>query len=143
LTPSTAVVDASVAIKWMIAEPDSDRASRLLGVRLLAPEIFDAECTNVLWTKVRKQQISAEFARNGLSKLHAVPLIRVANRELAERALALAIELDHPAYDCLYLALSERERVPCVSADARFLRAVAKQPSHASHVRSLATIPLS
>lgn len=35
-------------------------------------------------------------------------------------ALALAQELDHPVYDCLYLALVEREKRPLVTADRRF-----------------------
>ena len=37
--------------------------------------------------------------------------------DLRLRALELSLELDHPIYDCFYLALAERERVPLVCAD--------------------------
>jgi predicted nucleic acid-binding protein len=37
--------------------------------------------------------------------------------DLRLRTLELSFELDHPIYDCFYLALAERERVPLVCAD--------------------------
>ena len=43
--------------------------------------------------------------------------------DLRAHALEFAIELDHPIYDCFYLALAERERCPLVTADARLLSA--------------------
>jgi len=41
---------------------------------------------------------------------------------LASRAFGLARRLDHPAYDCLYLALAELERTHVVTADRRLLK---------------------
>jgi hypothetical protein len=46
-------------------------------------------------------------------------LIRIS--ELVERATDLTVTLDHPVYDCFYVALAERERLPLVSADSRLL----------------------
>ena len=40
---------------------------------------------------------------------------------LRDRALAIAIELRHPAYDCFYLALAERSTAPLVTADERLI----------------------
>jgi hypothetical protein len=37
---------------------------------------------------------------------------------LNDRALAIAIELRHPAYDCFYLALAERSTSPLVTRSA-------------------------
>jgi predicted nucleic acid-binding protein len=48
----------------------------------------------------------------------------------------LAVDLRHPIYDCLYLALAERERVPIVSADAKLLSA-------AKRMGTIETKPLS
>jgi predicted nucleic acid-binding protein len=54
------------------------------------------------------------------------PMVLVEHDDALERrALELAIALDHPVYDCLYLALAERMGVGMVSADRRFLRAMA------------------
>jgi predicted nucleic acid-binding protein len=44
---------------------------------------------------------------------------------LADASLEIAVSLNHPIYDCFYLALARRERVPLVTADKR-LAAVAK-----------------
>ncbi len=46
-------------------------------------------------------------------------------RMLARRSLAIAIELEHPAYDTLYMALGENLGMRVVTADARLLRKVA------------------
>ncbi len=43
--------------------------------------------------------------------------------ELANRALSLAIELQHPIYDCFYLALAQRENALLITADERLLSA--------------------
>ncbi len=39
--------------------------------------------------------------------------------DLARTALAIAIELDHPVYDCIYLALARRRGAPLVTLDRR------------------------
>ena len=43
------VIDASVAIKWVVAEPDSQTALALFRHRLFAPDLLVAECANALW----------------------------------------------------------------------------------------------
>ena len=43
-------------------------------------------------------------------------------RELQVEALALACHLDHPVYDCLYLALARREAARNLTADQRLQR---------------------
>ena len=42
----TLVVDASVATKWLLPEPDSDQALRVRAERLVAPPLFRLECGN-------------------------------------------------------------------------------------------------
>ena len=44
------------------------------------------------------------------------------------RAVAIARELDHPVYDCFYLAVSEALDAPLVTADGRLLARVAGTP---------------
>lgn len=115
----TLVVDASVAVLWTLAQRDSDKAAVLRGQSdLIAPSLIVAEIGNALWKAVRRGDLPAREARTGadlaLGPLSAlVPL-----EELHERALELSLELDHPIYDCCYLALAERERAPLVCVDA-------------------------
>jgi len=52
------VPDASVAVKWIVAEEDSLEAETLLvGNELHAPRLMVSEIANALWSKVRRGQI--------------------------------------------------------------------------------------
>jgi len=52
----------------------------------------------------------------------------VPTRSLLEAAARIAIELDHPAYDCLYLALAMETDCRFVTADERLLRKLGQGP---------------
>jgi predicted nucleic acid-binding protein len=118
------IVDASIATKWVADEPGSARARELyLSDECWAPSLIMAEVGNALWKKQRMKLVTVEQA---VAALKALPgRIRLFDiLELAPRAVAIAAELNHPIYDCFYLALAERERVAMVSADERLLRVV-------------------
>ena len=55
----------------------------------------------------------------------------VKSRHALEAATRLAVELDHPAYDCLYLAMAVERDCPFVTADDRFLRKLASRSRRA------------
>ena len=117
----TLVIDASIAAKWILPEPESDRAEALRNDEpvLIAPELIVAELGNAVWKRARRQEITAAKAVEAIS--HAMRMIdRLYPLEgLAIRATAIAISLNHPIYDCFYLALAERERLKIATADDR------------------------
>jgi predicted nucleic acid-binding protein len=117
------IVDASVAVKWFAAEDGSDRAEALLatGEALIAPDLVLAEVSNVMWKKLRRGLLSPDQVVAAAQRLPQYFERLIAISELVERATDLTITLDHPVYDCFYLALAERERLPLVSADSRLL----------------------
>ena len=119
------VVDASVAIKWLVAETDSKRADRLLLHELCAPGFLYLECANALWRFVRRGEATVEQAREKLRALHRLDISQVPQSDLVHRALKIACTLDHPTYDCLYLAAAERENARVVTADTRLLNKLA------------------
>jgi predicted nucleic acid-binding protein len=45
-------------------------------------------------------------------------------RFLFEAATQISIDLDHPAYDCVYLALAIENKCHFVTADERLLRKI-------------------
>ncbi|MDA0664720.1 MAG: type II toxin-antitoxin system VapC family toxin [Proteobacteria bacterium] len=125
------VVDASVAVKWVVNEPYSDQAAALLaGNRVLcAPEMIYAETANALWAMARRGDFGRDSLRDALDLLLEAPIaIPATMRQLAPAAARLALDLDHPAYDCFYLALALQEQRPMVTADRRFY---AKVSGHA------------
>ena len=119
----TLVVDASIAVKWVVEEEGTAEAVRLLQrSRLIAPELLVAECANILWKKVRRDELSSEEALLAARLLQSADLELTSTRSLMERATQIAIELDHPAYDCIYLALAAARDCLFVTADERLLR---------------------
>jgi predicted nucleic acid-binding protein len=132
VTAGPYVVDASVAIKWLVDEPGSDAALALRGAELAAPGLLRIEAGNVLRTLAARGAISIAVARELFAFLQTAPVVIVDHDDHLEgRALALALEIGHPIYDCVYLALAERMSRTLVTADARFLRSVAGS-SHAA-----------
>ena len=122
----TVVVDASVAVKWVLRENGSDAADALLDEDgLIAPAIWLAEAANALWRRARMSEIAADEARERLLELQNAPVASIAIDAHIEQALMLATRLGHPVYDCLYLALAVRQNTHVVTADRRFASAAA------------------
>lgn len=121
------VVDASVAVKWFAAEEWTEESRRLLaaGVDRHAPDLILAETTNVLWKKARRGEIEAShgYFREAANLPDVLVLHR--SQDLFVRGSTIALDLDHPVYDCIYLACAEVEGAPLVTADRR-LQAVSK-----------------
>jgi predicted nucleic acid-binding protein len=113
------VIDASVAIKWVVDEPGTTEALALRRYRLFAPELLIAECANILWKKARRDELTLEEALLAAKLLQRADIELSPMRSLLEPATRLAIALDHPAYDCAYLALAESLSCDLVTADRR------------------------
>lgn len=138
--PAAAVVDASVAVKWVIEETESTRALALKGSRLYAPDLWVAECANVLWKKAARNEISAGEAEAAALALEAADVELIATRPLLARAVGLATRLGHAAYDCLYLLAAADLGVPLVTADTR-LAMLARRKEAPAAVIALSDLP--
>jgi predicted nucleic acid-binding protein len=114
------IVDASVAIKWFVEEPGSRQAERYLErTDLVAPTLIVAEVTNALWKRVRRGALNVDQALEALDRLPLALAALEPLESLRQAAMRLAIAHDHPAYDCFYAALAQRDGVPVVTADGR------------------------
>lgn len=122
----TLVVDASVAVQWTIETPLSAAAERLLGARqtLIAPDSIIAEVTNAFYFHLRQRTDRVQRALDGLEFLPRWFAELVPSISLRHRAMAFAMELEHPAYDCFYLALAASRGSRMVTTDDHFLRKV-------------------
>ncbi len=120
------IIDASVAIKWFAPEELSSAADRLLdpGYVLTAPNFILLECANTMWKKCRRGEIERRDGDDALATLRSGLLDLTPTAPLVDRALAVAHEVGHPFYDCIYLAAAEASGVPVVTADRRFAAAV-------------------
>jgi len=124
------VIDASVAIKWIVEEGGTvDALAILEKAKLSAPDLLVAECANILWKKVRRKELSEGEAQIGARLLEQADIEILPTRHLLGSATSLAIELDHPAYDCIYLALAIERNWQFATADERFQRRVREDQS--------------
>jgi len=133
----TIVIDASVALKWVLPENGSGEAIALRSQSLAAPSHWLIEAGNALWRYVQTNRLPAADAALSLRELAAAPVTSVAGEEILSQAFEIATRLQHPLYDCLYLALAVREDCYVVTADRRFLLACSKDKSLKPRVRLL------
>jgi predicted nucleic acid-binding protein len=124
----TLVVDASVAVKWVLPETGSQAAVALLeqDPDLTAPALVIAEIGNAIWRAVRSGAIRRSEATEGIEAALLCFQSLIPIEDLRIRALTLAIDLKHPIYDCFYLALAERESAPLVTFDEAMMAAARK-----------------
>ena len=120
----TVVIDASVAVKWVVPEPGTPAALALRRQRLFAPDLLIPECANVLWKKVRRKELTESEALLAAKLIERADVQLERMRPLLEPATRLAVALDHPAYDCIYLALAEAMGAAFVTADVTLYRKV-------------------
>ena len=133
------VSDASVAVKWAVEEEDYEKAAQLLSGehQLHVPRVLAAELANALWSKVQSGSLTSSEAPGLLGRVLALHLEWANDQNLADDALRIAIALNHPVYDCMYLALAYQVDGTLVTADARFFNTVAAT-EHVSRVALLA-----
>jgi predicted nucleic acid-binding protein len=121
-----AVVDSSVIVKWFLPEPLRPEAVRLLRsyqehkVRLLAPALAVAEVSNVFCKRSRRGELSPAAVNQAYRLLKTCAPILIADAELMDDAVRLALSSGQAVYDCLYLALALHRGCEMITADARF-----------------------
>ena len=115
----TLVVDASVAVKWFVAEDGSEKADALLGSgeRFIAPDLILFEIGSVLWRRWRAGELGRQQVQETQAALprwfaEVCPLSL-----LYKQAMDLTLNLDHHIYDCAYLALAVQTSCELITAD--------------------------
>ncbi|MXZ80033.1 MAG: type II toxin-antitoxin system VapC family toxin [Gammaproteobacteria bacterium] len=133
------VVDASVAVKWLVAENNAVVAQELAtsGHDLHAPRLMASELANALWRKTRAGEIERHTIGTLLANVPDMPVRWCADELVSADAVRLGLTLDHPVYDCMYLALAHRIGATVVTADSRFVNVVAST-AHGESVMTLA-----
>jgi predicted nucleic acid-binding protein len=132
-----AVVDSSVAIKWVVEETESENARSLSHATLEAPDLLLIECANILWKKVTLSDLNPREAGERWRLLLEAPIHFTSSPGLLDIALRISLDLKHPVYDCVYLALALQLEVPLITADRRLVTAVRRKKNPGFHVLAL------
>jgi predicted nucleic acid-binding protein len=128
------VVDCSVVVKWKIPTEDHAAAAEaLLGdwehqvVDVSVPKHFPSEVISAFLRAFRRGRITADEAREAIRDLLALPFVFCDVTAIADRAFAIAHQHQQRAYDCLYVALAERDGVELWTGDERLYNALHAQ----------------
>jgi predicted nucleic acid-binding protein len=114
------VVDANIVAAWTFDLPWSSAAAELRHPLnwLIAPELIIHEVGNTIWKNIRAGAIDLHGGQGAYRAVeHLVDL--VPSIDLRFDALKMASDLNHPIYDCFYLALAVRRQLPLVTADRK------------------------
>ena len=124
------VVDASLAVKWLVEEEDSGKAHAVLqswvarDVTRIAPHLLPFEVANALHRRVLRGELSVGDSARMIARLLDSRLELHQPPGLHSKALHLASQLkQNAAYDAHYLALAEGLGCELWTADERFYRA--------------------
>ncbi len=122
-----AVLDSNIAVKWLIDEDLSEKARAIREEfargfhELLSPDIFLIEAAHALTRAQRQGRVTPVEVRlfmddllTTLPQFHCSP-------QLLARALEISVQFRHGIYDCLYVALAEREDCVLVTADLKLI----------------------
>ena len=123
------VVDASVAVAWLIPEVDTPTAieirRRVVEEGATTPQHWRIEVYNALLMSARRKRYDLRRLDRDLSALSMLPV--ATDEETWERAWGdgakLAIEHKLTAYDAAYLELARRTRLPLATFDGGLTKA--------------------
>lgn len=133
---STIIVDASVAVRWLVKLPFHPVACALLSSanRLLAPDFLNAEVGSALTKLVRAKVLTQKEGLEAFEDFFRAPVHLLPTHPVADRAIKMALKSGQGFYDCLYLALAEAEKGRFATADGKFWKAM-KGTTHGSSIQ--------
>ncbi len=103
----------------------------------MAPALLDVECASILWKAVLTKRITPREAAERLDAIVGMDIDRIPDAPLLFGAIRLAVQLEHPIYDCLYGEAAIWTGMPLVTADRRLAGRVAERPVPGCDVRTL------
>ena len=139
------IVDSNIVAKWLLPEPDSNRARALIApeYKLRAPDLLMPELANVLWKGARRGDLttaeSGELLKKFLQEHIDVTVRLLPSRLVIKQALMIAATERHSIYDCIYVALAVQSRCVLITADDRLVKTIQNDILR-QHIISLADL---
>ncbi len=132
------VLDVSVLAGYLLgASGRGENLSVLMrnGVEFIAPDIWRPELANTLWKYVQQKAITLDQGVELLQQSNALVSDTVSSASLWQGALQIAVQSNHPVYDCLYVALAMIRSTIIVTYDKRLLSTFSQITTHPDLVK--------
>ena len=121
--PDSVILDTSVIAAIFFKEDSSERAETAAdNYKLITVDLAIAEVANVAWKRVmffdESKEIALKALRRSIDFITSVCEV-ISSQELLEDAFEIAIADKITLYDSLFIAASEREKVPLLTTDGK------------------------
>lgn len=136
------IVDASVALKWVLPDEAYQNFSDKLKhdflngeVQLFAPSFITLETANALWIAVKQRRIQQADAQDALQFLQNTQLrLYELNWLDVSQCLAIAHKIDIAIYDAAYLFLGDKMGAQLITADNKLFEK-SKEHFEVTHIK--------
>jgi predicted nucleic acid-binding protein len=141
------VLDSNVALKWVLAEPDSPNANQLRSDFqnaihfLISPDVFQVEIAHAFTRAERQGRIAVSNAGILWADVMSTPPRLEASGLLLPRAIQISSAARIGLYDCLYVALADREGCELVTADDKLVKNLQPSFPFIKHLSSFPAAP--
>src|SRR5450432_2480647 len=121
------VLDSNIGVKWILTDDLSKKARAFRDEFIqglhegLAPDVFLVEAAHALTRAQRQGRVTPTEVNSFMGDLlttlpqpHPYP-------PLLARAIEISLQTRHGVYDCLYVALAEREGCELLTADTKLI----------------------
>jgi predicted nucleic acid-binding protein len=116
------IPDASVIVPLLINEENSQICQEMIqgSADRLHLDFTLIEVANTLRSSVARGRISQERSEAAYKELIAICDNPIQAYVYLENALVLALQINHPVYDCLYAIAARENSATLVTCDAKF-----------------------
>ena len=120
-------LDVSAAIELVLKRPKHIPIMHILQQAewVISPSLFIYETANVMWKYSQLGQYSTDYLFHKTRQALKLVDEYLPSDSLFEEAIALAIQINHAAYDAMYLVTSRRRNAALITLDSRLADAAA------------------
>lgn len=121
-------IDVSAAVEVVMGRPKQKPIINILKKAdlIIAPSLYIYEASNVMWKYHSLQNYSLDNIVKKIRYLHEMVDQFIDAKEIFEEAIPLSCNIDHPAYDSMYLVTSRRKNATLITLDKRLIKAAKK-----------------
>ncbi len=121
-------IDVSAAVEVVMGRQKQKSIINILKKAdwIIAPSLYIYEASNVMWKYHSLQNYRLEDILKKTRYLYEIVDQFIDAKELFEEAIPLSCNIDHPAYDTMYLLTSRRKNATLITLDKRLIKAAKK-----------------
>jgi len=120
------ILDSSAALRCSLPQIDRAESDAFRSVvrenECVSPVLFLSEISNAVWKEVRFRELKKALAVEIISSISKMTTLHFEDDLLISTAFEIALDSEHPVYDCIYIAMGRHYNAPILTADKKLQR---------------------